>query len=108
MDRKEFLRLVFFKFLAIFFFMGLFAPEILEANTKKKTSKTSKKGKKAKKNKRTRSNRRSRKTRGRKRRFTYKRGGPDLRVLTKDSNFNHIPDNGITPVEAPFMAPTGP
>lgn len=98
MTRKDFLRILFFKCFAFFFLFGLFGIEKVFAKAKKEK-------KKKPKQKRTRQNRRSRKSKRKNRRFKYKRGGPDLRVLTKDSAFSDVPDNGISPVEAPFVLP---
>lgn len=103
MTRKEFLRFLFLKCFVFLFLFGLFGVRNVLAKTKK--AKTKKPNNKVKK-KRTRKNRRSRKSKRKFRRFKYKRGGPDLRVLTKDSAFSDVPDNGVTPVEAPFVAPT--
>lgn len=102
MTRKEFLRILFFK---VFSFLFLFdMGNVFAKVVKTKTKKTAKVAKK----KRTRKNRRSRKSKKSFRRFKYKRGGPDLKVLTKDSAFSEVPDNGITPIELPLTLPNVP
>lgn len=97
MTRKDFLRFIFFKG---FLFLFLFGNNLVLAAVKasQKQNKQKKSNKNAKK-KRTRKDRRTKVSKKKKRRFSYKRGGPDLKVLTKDSIFNEVPDNGVTPVE---------
>ncbi len=64
--------------------------------------KKNKKAKKSSKNKK-RKSRKSKRRKGsrlsKRKRFKYKRGGPDIRVITKESQFNDVPDNGVMPVE---------
>lgn len=104
MNRKDFLRWIFFKGLlwSVLFFLPGIGKSFAQAKkaAKKKASKNTKLGKGKRKSRKSK----SRRNNSRRKRFTYKRGGPDIRAITKDSTFSDVPDNGITPVEEPFKA----
>ncbi len=69
------------------------------AKTKTNKSEEKSSGKRYQKKRKSKKSKKAKLGRYRGKRFKYKRGGPDIRVLTKESPYSEIPDNGITPVD---------